>query len=251
MSFGNIILIWGDAGTGKTWNSQKFPEPIAHLDFEFPRAKKTFEIHHSDRLIEIIPCASYYEKSDRIKKIHAGDLDVLKTFELIENTSYDVLDTFDSYETIIMDSISGLRNDIVKEKWMYDNPLPNGKKRDSIGKNNLGAWAEINDMTKSLVFPIINRARQEDKTVILIAGTKAEYRIINNTDGTQGTAPAGNNIMDCKKWFTFKVDTIIELSTLKGRRYMEIPEKSLWGIVPKIDITDSNVYGALHGMGYL
>ncbi len=260
----SIILIAGDGGTGKSINAQRFPEEVAYLDFEYPKGDKCRQSQNPDRILSIFPCREYhgyqsiksggqisFKKAEIKPGFKKGQVNTESTMKLITSTIQEILDTSERYETIVLDSISDIR-EIVSEQWLIDYRKKGTKEagRKTIGKDP-SAWSAINKIVcDDILFPIINIGRIENKNIIFTSRMNDEYRVIELESGKQDTAKTGKRVIDTQDWVTFEIDIIAQLESSEKGRYFMTCKKTPKGVLQRQDITGKNVYEVLseHGV---
>jgi AAA domain len=258
-----VIVIAADGGKGKTLQSSSFPEQIAFLDFEYPKGDKNIKSNNPDKLITIMPCREYYGyktvckdgkvsfESIEVPAGHKkGQIDIPSTNDTIKRTIDKVLDTSDQYETIVLDSVSDIR-DVVAGVWLQEYQKTKKADRKVIGKDP-SAWSAINKIVcDDILFPIINIGRIENKNIVFTSRLEDAYKVITLENGKEDTAKTGERIIDCQNWVTFEIDVICRLdATEKGKYSMYCP-KTPKGVIPKMDITGLNVYDVLSEKGVI
>lgn len=79
---------------------------------------------------------------------------------------------------VVLDGISILK-DLAKDLWLEDDNLErveaNKAPRESLGENNFGALAAINDMVRAILKPILNMAVSAHMGLFFISDTKDKY----------------------------------------------------------------------------
>jgi len=252
-----VILIAGDGGTGKTDQSKKFPEPLAHCNFEFPKGYDA----KSERIITTYPCREIhgyklnglkYESAPIQKGFKKGQINVSATYELIKTTIDDVLDHSGDFETISLDSISDIR-EIVSAQWLIDYRKKGTKEagRKSIGKDP-SAWSAINKIVcDDLLFPIINIGRIENKNIVFTARNTDEYKVIELETGKEETAKTGKRIIDAQDWLSFEIDVIAQLEANEKGSYSMMCKKTPVGVITRMDITGKTIFDILEERGVM
>lgn len=257
-----VILIGGEGGSGKSLQSSQFPEQIAYCDFEYPKATK---IISTERLITIFPCREFYgyhlvnknskvtfEKCDVPASFKKGQVNVPATYKLIKKTINTVLDSSSEYETIVLDSITDIR-EIVADTWLLEYRARDVKNRNRkvVGKDP-SAWAQINKIVcNDILFPIINIGRIENKNVVFTAQMEDEWKTITLESGKEDTAKSGKRVIDAQNWVMFEIDVIAQLEATEKGRYFLTCKKTPKGVVPRMDITDKSVYEMLSERGVI
>ena len=254
-----VTIMAGEGGNGKSMQAQRYPEPIAYLDFEYPKGDLTRKNHNAERLITMFPCREYYgynlvkkdegyifEKAEIPKGFKKGQINIQKTYDIIKSTVDAILDNSSDYETIVLDSVSDIR-EIVADVWLieYRKKEPKNAGRKVIGKDP-SAWSAINKIVcDDILFPIINIGRIENKNIVFTARLEDEYKTITLESGKEESAKSGKRVIDVQDWITFEIDVIARLdATEKGKYFMQC-SKTPKGVIPKTDITGKNVYDVL------
>lgn len=136
-----IIILSGEPGNGKTYQSMMFDEKIKVLDLE-NRDESTRARYFKDRLIEVIP----------IKQINENfENDYTASYYELERQVEAIKQNHDDIGTVVIDGISDIRNKYSKAKWLSDNPNRKNPRAEE--------WTVINKDTAVLLEPLINMAR--------------------------------------------------------------------------------------------
>jgi hypothetical protein len=121
-------------------------------------------------------------------------------------------------KTIVVDTIANLRG-YAKEEWIIrDNNvrIKNGlKPRETIGKDNLSAWSDINDRVKKLLMPLIQYGYATNANVFLTA---------QMTEVRDGDGHVIDEGIDIKRWIHHDVETVFVMRR-DGQKYIIECEK--------------------------
>ena len=260
-----VTIMAGDGGMGKSMQAQRYPEPLAYLDFEYPKGDLTRKNQNGERLITMFPCREFYgyklvkkdddyifEKTDIPKGFKKGQINIPKSYELIQTTINHIIDISSDFETIVLDSISDIR-EIVADVWLIEYRKKDSKNanRKVIGKDP-SAWSAINKIVcDDILFPIINIGRIENKNIVFTARMEDEYKTITLESGKEDTAKSGKRVIDAQNWITFEIDVIAQLDATEKGKYFMSCKKTPQGVIPKTDITGKNVYDVLCDNGVM
>jgi len=150
-----------------------------------------------------------------------GNADPIKTLNAVREWRDAIYSSSLLPRTIVLDGISELRDFSIYE-WIQNYNQKFGKKRESIGEKNLGAWGEVNIAVKRILEPLINKALLNHVNLFLTAGMKEKYlegKIVGFTP-------------DYKPWMSRSVQCLIELSCT-GESYdlrcLKEPRNARWG----------------------
>ncbi|MHA1291110.1 MAG: AAA family ATPase [Promethearchaeota archaeon] len=205
-----IILLWGEAGHGKSTQVMQFEKPMIILDLEnrlLPLAiKNKFPVEN------IINAVNYNEKFD---------IDGPKTLDDVRNAIDKIFNSIASGEnirTIAVDGISDIRPFAVKE-WLSEKP---GRQRPATA----GDWREINDKVRDICFRVINFGRANDINIVFTAYLGGKYEKLERI----ADVPA------VKDWVEYNVDHIFHIYA-NGGRFLAYCEKSWYDPFFTIDLT--------------
>lgn len=238
-----IVVLVGEPGAGKTDQIQSgFPEVVAVIDGEYPRAQNHYAVKKYSRMIEFMQGRVIYTSSGKGYK--RGQLDPVATVSVLEQSVDDVLSGLDRYETVAIDGISDIRS-WVTAWWIHQYNINNPtKKRRGIKKENLTAWTEINSKVgDDLLFPIINACRDAGINCVLTASMRDEYVTYKDENGEMVSKTTGRRLPDVKDWILHECDTIVTLEYRKPH-YYAVCSKSAVGCWEE-NITNRQLYALL------
>lgn len=97
-----------------------------------------------------------------------------------------------------------------------------------IGKDNLAAWARVNDIVYGELERLANWAVINDATIIAITAITEERRLVQNSEGETSSEATGKYIIDAKLNIKKLADVIIRLEKdgSKGRGYYAFVDKT-------------------------
>lgn len=108
---GLTFLLYGDTGTGKTYVSHSFPEPVLIIDTEsraFSTKKYNFPNKKVDIFEPVLLRTSYFENMDLFDEHETIEIISKKVIELLAKNEY---------KTIVVDSVSDIWTFI--QQWMF------------------------------------------------------------------------------------------------------------------------------------
>jgi len=221
-----IAIVGGSPGTGKTLQSFLFPKPILSLDMENRQGRcREDNFTGSDKEeISIIECLELYPPDHE----RAYYIDAVKTLNRARKEIRHILTGKKKPATIIMDGLSELRAYAVDE-WLQ-RKRTEGKKR--IQPSGAGDWGEINDIVRSLIFPLINYCRVMKINLVLTCTLKDKYKD-REVVGSE---------LHVKDWMAYNVDYIYWLKASTDNKYLVECHKSPNGRMVKV-ITNENIVG--------
>lgn len=193
-----IIVLGGETDTGKTLQSLLYGEDsdkTVVLDTE-NRVNQTISFHNLQRDIEVIDCMVCFDKTT--KDHFKYQPDYYSSYLKIKEEIKRLLDDTDSFDILVIDGISPLRNQYCLAKWLVE--INKGKTDKRVQPQPL-EWKSINEDARQLIEPLIHMSRAKQKTVIFTVQMKDKYRkkeIIGRE-------------LDEKDWAKYNVDYIIEL----------------------------------------
>ena len=192
-----ILILSGEPGVGKTLKSMDgFDEKVIVLDLE-NRDENVRARYYNDRLIDVIPIKQI--NNDFGNDYAASYWELKKQIDIIKKD-------YDDIGTVVVDSISDIRNKYSKIKWLSENPNRKNPRMEE--------WTIINNDTAVLLEPLINMARYGHiDNLIMTAQMKDNYNAgYEQTDKKMvkvsikdGRKPATQD------WQDYDVDTIINL----------------------------------------
>jgi hypothetical protein len=157
-----------------------------------------------------------------------GGIDSTRTLEAIEQWRDKIYTEKSSYKTatIIIDGISDLRS-FAEDAWIDRNnkalQARGENPRKSVGKNNISGWAEINNIVKDILMPLINLALKDNLNLLMSAQMKDVYR----NGEVVGTAP------DYKPWLAYPVPCLFQLeygANAYNLKCLKEPENPRWSV---------------------
>jgi hypothetical protein len=234
-----IIILSGEPGNGKTYQSMFFDEQVVVLDLE-NRDEPTRARYFKDRMIKVIPIKQI---NDEFANDYAASY-----FEL-ERQIENIKQNHDEIGTVVVDGISDIRNKYSKHKWLSENPTRKNPRMEE--------WTLINNDTSKLLEPLINMARYGHiDNLVLTAQMKDNYNMgyeqtekkLIKVSMKDGRIPATQD------WQDYDVDVIINLqhpqkkTSIDLSKYIASCTKSPVGAWEE-DITGKCLYDLLIEMG--
>jgi len=224
-----IIIISGEAGSGKSHQCMMFEEPIEYWDLE-KKAQKTIKLH-SDKLIEL-------KDLKQLTKNYRDDF--YKSYLELKREAdrFLALPPEELPAALVIDGITDIRNEYCKAKYLHDNPTLK-----QVGEQ---GWRVINPLVRDLVVPLINMATVHDFHLVFTAQFTDIYGAVTSRDEKGKDVRKSGKLRrgsSAKDWQDFKVFTLVELSTRKKKYYAEIT-KSPVGI-DEFEITDLSLFDEL------
>lgn len=187
---GGTLILGGLPDAGKTYALIQLatagldPRKSVILSLEYQRTKDCYDTHFAGLPVEIINCMVV--NTTTTKEHKRGSLNTVLSYEKFKSELDKIISNIESYYIIGVDGISDLRRYCV-DKWIADyNKANPGKTRTKIGKEDLGAWAEVNDeIISDFVEPLQNLATSYNCIVCYTAKTKGVYNKSNIKIGVE------------------------------------------------------------------
>jgi len=219
-------LLQGVPGSGKTFASLAFPEPVVLFLIE-NRAKFYTEVKDKffpNRMISIISC----HVAKDIKNKWLSPTDEVQTFKAFEKefTGFDIT----AAGTVVIDDV-GLLRKCGGEVYKADN----NKKSVPIEQG----WGWVNDKIRYFILGAMNACTVLGKTCVVTTTMKDNYKVLNGEHVKDGTIP------DVIRDIVTNIDYQIEMKGQKQTaRYLAQVIKSPYGSMT-LDITGKSLYNML------
>jgi len=199
-----VVVVAGRGGTGKTLQLRTIAQIYN------PAVWAIFEKKDEDNINSIneIQGTMIHEVD---KKRRDDPIAMITAFE----RWCDAVNVQTDTRCIVVDGVSYLRKYALKE-WIHAHPIYNqqtGKSepRESIGKENISAWTDVDVRVQDLIIPLINYAHYEKAHLFITAEMKDIY--INNVREEQEP--------NIKEWLEYKCDCLLEFTKDKRTKYYE------------------------------
>jgi len=224
-----IIVLSGEPGTGKSYQSMFFEEPIVILDME-NRVKPIRDKYFKERMIDILPLKKYDSKYN--EDYHESYLALKEAVQQVVQGELPA--------TIVVDGISDIRNNYAMAEWLHRHT--NRKKATEFD------YAEINKITKNILMPLVNLSRDKGCNLVLTAQFTDRYGAVTATNEHGQTITKSGKLgrePEYKDYISYEVDALVELTTdRKTKTYKAICTKSIVGLWEE-DITGKKLYEVL------
>ncbi len=237
-----VIIVAGDAGTGKSRFGFDVEEPIEFWDCENKNEELQKE-YYSGKIINRKDLLAYDKRymEDYYQTYLNLKAEVDRVIDLghqVESRKKESL----GFEWLVIDGISFIRNKCMLAKWLHDHP--NRKQPNEF------EYREINKDTQLLLFPLVNMTvKKLIPNLLFTAEFKNKYTPTEVFDEVRnkivtksvkaGREPAYEDYLGYKGY------TLLELYTdIKTKKYKIVCTKSLKGIWED-DVTGKSVYDVL------
>lgn len=210
-----VGIISGNEGSGKTTQLIKLAKayPKAYwilLELkDIPRLKqeasKDFEVHVAYKT---------YPKGHE-KAFMVDPIATLNTVNDCKNAIFEA-----KPKTIIIDGISDLR-DYSISTWVLRHNKETGEHVTGPKYKDWGSWGDINDLTRTILEPLINFALMEGRNLFMTAQMRDEY--VNDTKVGYAS--------DTKPWMTYPTQVLLMLSRVGSEYKIECekePHTASW-----------------------
>lgn len=187
---GLVVLLYGDTGSGKTYTSMSFPEPIFILDTE-SRCDIVKKYNFPGKSITIKTPVELKDEFD------SKDVDILDTHKTIENITEEIIQYANKLKsgeikggTFILDSVTDIWTFVqdwgIHELAKYSDSKGNPKANVMLMRvNNQVDWRLINKKYAEIVGLLRLLALKHGVNVVLTARNQSPPDYISNREGSE------------------------------------------------------------------
>ena len=213
-----MILVYGADGTGKSVQCKQIAESNESA-VVLSVATKNRALYKSSP----IPVGEILRFNDD------ATINPYKTMDVFQE-SVDRIIKENTAKLVVIDEITLLRKfaqPVVLEELNKSRRAYNKPALSKIGKDNLAAWARVNEIVYGQLERLANWAAINDTVIIAITAITEERRLVLNSEGETSSESTGKYIIDAKLNVKKLADVIIRLEKdgSKGRGYYAFIDK--------------------------
>ena len=248
-----VVIIAGNAGTGKSKTGMEVEEPIEFWDIE-NKNDKMQKKYYSHKLINrkdlLVFDDTFHEDWYGTYLALKSEVDrIIKLGQQVRSGELNYI----GFEWLVIDGISPIRNKIMYAKWIHDHSKAvTGKP--SRKRPNEYEWGAINGYVRDLLFPLINMVIAGIiPNILFTAEFTDHYEIIEVFDESRNKivkkSVINGRVPAYKDYLGYKGYTLLELDCDSNTgKYSVACTKSLAGVWNE-DVTGRSVFDVLLARG--
>ena len=242
-----FVLVYGADGSGKSVQTKSIAEindnPV-HLSF----ATKNRRLYQD----------SGVESLELLKFNPDSTVNPYLTMDAFQDTVSKIIKE-NVIKLVVIDEITLLRKwaqPVVLEELNRIRKANQKPTLSKIGKDNLAAWARVNEIVYGELERLANWSEINDTCIIAITAITEERRLTTNSEGETSSEATGKYIIDAKLNVKKLADVIVRLEKdgSKGRGYWVVFEKTQGWMTEGVDamrVNKQGLFGELITRGVL